>query len=153
MGAVKEPVATLYDTDFAAWAQQQADALRARQLDRLDYDNLIEEIESMGKQQQAELVSRLAVLLAHLLKWQHQSATRSVHGRSWQLTVKEQRRQVERHVRRNPSLQSYVVEAMSEGYGDALVIAARDSDLSEDEFPRTCPWRFDQLMTIDWMPE
>ena len=91
MGAVKEPTASLYEADFAAWAQQQADALRERRFDGLDYDNLIEEIESMGRQQRSELVNRLAVLLAHLLKWQLRPEARPAHGRSWRLTIKEQR--------------------------------------------------------------
>lgn len=152
MGAVKESVTSLYDTDFVGWTQVQAEALRARRLDRLDVDNLIEEIESMGKQQQAELTNRLAVLLAHLLKWQHQPDERPLHGRSWQLTVKEQRLQIARHMRKNPSLKPFVPEAMDDAYREAAVIAARESALPESAFPARCPYSFDQATAFDWMP-
>lgn len=153
MGAPSEPSASLYDTDFVGWARQQAEALRARRVDRLDYDNLIEEVESMGKQQQAELVNRLAVLLAHLLKWRYQVAQRGMHGRSWRLTVKEQRRQVARLIAKNPSLRPFVPEAMSQAYGDAVLIAARESNIAEDQLPADCPWSFEEAAEGDSMPD
>ena len=152
MGAVKEPVSSLYEDDFIGWTQQQAEALRARRPDRLDYANLIEEIESMGKQQQAELTNRLAVLLAHLLKWQQQPALRSRHGRSWQLTVKEQRLQLARHMRKNPSLQPFIPEAMRDAYSETVVSAARETGLPESAFPQPCPYAFEQVAGLDWMP-
>jgi hypothetical protein len=152
MGAVDRPIGTLYDDDFMGWTHQQAEALRTRRLDRLDYDNLIEEIESMGKQQQAELTNRLAVLLAHLLKWQYQPEARDLHGRSWQLTIKEQRLQLARHMRKNPSLTPYVPEAMDDAYREAVVSAARETGLSESAFPAACPYTFDEVAALDWMP-
>jgi Domain of unknown function DUF29 len=153
MGAVKEPVKSLYETDFLGWTQQQAEALRERRLDRLDVDNLIEEIESMGRQQQAELTNRLAVLLAHLLKWQHQPELRLLHGRSWNLMVVEQRKQIAILIRKNPSLKSYLGEAMADGYDIGRVQAARESGIAEDSFPAACPYAFEQVMTENWMPE
>ena len=89
--------------DFYAWTQQQAtELLRTRKLDCADLDNIAEEIESMGRSEKRELTSRLAVLLLHLLKWQHQPAFR---GNSWRLTIKTQRNAVIRHLRDNPSLE------------------------------------------------
>jgi pyridoxine/pyridoxamine 5'-phosphate oxidase len=62
----------LYDTDIVAWASEQAQLLRGRQCLALDIENLAEEIEDVGKSVQRELSSRVAVLLAHLLKWKYQ---------------------------------------------------------------------------------
>jgi hypothetical protein len=53
---------SLYEQDFHAWTMQQAELLRARQLDCADLDNIAEEIEDMGKSVRRELTSRLAVL-------------------------------------------------------------------------------------------
>lgn len=63
---------TTYQTDFYSWTQQQASLLKARQLSELDFYNLIEEIETMGRSEKHALESRLAVLLPHLLKWKYQ---------------------------------------------------------------------------------
>lgn len=153
MGAVKETTTSLYEADFAAWAQQQVDALRERRLDRLDYDNLIEEIESIGRQQRAELVNRLAVLLAHLLKWQHRPEARGDHGRSWRLTLQEQRVQAEDLIQDNPSLKLFIPEAMARAYRRAVVIAAREADIAEQEFAAACPYTFEQAAAPDWMPD
>ena len=152
MGSMKEPVSSLYDSDFLGWTHQQVAALRAREPERLDYENLIEEIESMGKQLQAELVNRLAVLLAHLLKWQFQPAVRDRHGRSWQLSAKEQRLQIAKLVHNNPSLAPFIADAMAGGYEIAVLRAARESGFDEHSFPPANPYVFEQAMQPDWMP-
>lgn len=143
-------MSTLYDTDFYAWANEQAALLRAGQLSAADIANIAEEIESMGKAEKRELVSRLTVLLLHLLKWQYQSKRR---GRSWRLTMKEQRRQLFRHLRDNPSLSDKLTEAIADAYGDAILEAARETKLPETTFPIACPWSFDQMMDDDFSPE
>ena len=79
----------LYETDFYAWIQEQATLLRSEQWSQIDLLNLIEEIESLGKQQRQELRNRLSVLMGHLLKWEYQSQHRSRSGLS---TLRVQRR-------------------------------------------------------------
>lgn len=76
MGALKEPVKSLYEQDFAAWAFDQAEAVKRGDWRALDVPNLVEELESMGRQQRAEIRSRLIVLLMHLATWEHQPAQR-----------------------------------------------------------------------------
>jgi len=85
----------LYDRDFYAWANEQAALLRAGKLSDADVANIAEEIESMGRSEKRELVSRLVVLLLHLLKWQYQPARR---GRSWQVTIENTRDELDRHM-------------------------------------------------------
>jgi len=58
-----------YETDFYGWANEQAALLRSGQLSAADIENIAEEIESMGRSEKRELISRLIVLLTHLLKW------------------------------------------------------------------------------------
>lgn len=141
---------SLYEKDFYAWANQQAALLRAGKLDAADIANIAEEIESMGRTEKRELVSRLAVLLLHLLKWRFQPGLRS---RSWTLTVREQRRQLLRHMKDNPSLKGTLGESIDEAYGDAVIAAERETGLPSQTFPVTCPYSYDQLTDDGFWPE
>lgn len=141
---------TLYDRDFYAWSQEQAQLLRAGRLTQADIEHIAEEIESMGKTEKRELTSRLAVLLAHMLKWRFQPERRA---KSWRLSIEEQRRQVARHMRDNPSLKSSLTEAMEDAYGDAIIAAERETDLDRAAFPKACPWSFEQITNEDFWPE
>jgi len=142
--------ATLYDTDFYAWANEQAALLRAGRLSEADVENIAEEIESMGRSEKRELVSRLNVLLLHLLKWRYQPTHR---GTSWKLTVEHQRYQLEDHLKDNPSLKSHLAEAIIAAYRLARVDAAQETGLERDLFPPTCPFTFDDAMNLDFWPE
>lgn len=141
---------SLYEKDFYAWANQQAALLRAGKLDAADIANIAEEIESMGRTEKRELVSRLKVLMLHLLKWQFQPALRS---RSWTLTVEEQRQQLLDHMADNPSLRSRLLEAIEQAYRLALVAVERETGLPRATFPDTCPFTYDQMADDGFWPE
>jgi Domain of unknown function DUF29 len=135
---------SLYQQDFYGWTQSQAEALAQKQVLALDWQNLQEEIESLGRQEYRELVSRLSVLLGHLLKWEYQPQKRS---RSWFLTIREQRRAIRRHLQHNPSLKSRMEEGLSEGFEVGVDLALRETDLPLRTFPDVCPYKFDSIMT------
>ena len=141
---------SLYETDFYAWANQQAALLRAGKLESADIEAIAEEIESLGRTEKRELISRLGVLLMNLLKWGFQPAMR---GSSWQATIKVQRRELARHLADNPSLKSKLPEAMADAYGDAILNASRETGLDERTFPEACPWSFEQEMNQEFWPE
>ncbi len=82
---------TDYEQDVVAWANEQALLLRAGNLSAIDIEHIAEEIEDVGKSEQRELISRMTVLLAHLLKWQYQPALR---GKSWVRTISLQRKEM-----------------------------------------------------------
>src|SRR5918999_5295845 len=90
-----------YDTDFYAWTQTQAAALRAKDVAALDLEHLAEEIESLGKRDRRAVESYLEVILLHLLKWAYQSARR---GRSWEKSLLQARHRLAKLLRDNPSL-------------------------------------------------
>jgi len=142
--------AQLYDTDFYGWIQSQADTLRSRNLANLDFDHLIEEIESMGKSQKRALTSRLEGLLMHLLKWQYQPDFR---GKSWQFTIEEQRIRIVAHLKENPSLKGKLPACVDEAYTHARRLAARETGMDTSTFPAQCPWTFDELMDEHFWPE
>ena len=140
----------LYDHDFYAWANEQAGLLRAGKLSEADIQHIAEEIESMGKTEKRELVSRLKVLMIHLLKWRFQPTGRAT---SWRLTVEEQRREVIEHMDDNPSLKAKMGEAMASAYASAILGAARETGLDRTIFPSACPWSFEQITDADFWPE
>jgi len=140
----------LYETDFYGWIQNQAGVLRAGNFASLDMDNLIEEIESMGKSHKRALESRLEVLLMHLLKWQYQPKRRTP---SWERTIKEQRRRINDHLSENPSLNPKIPEALAKAYSYAIDGASEETAIEESIFPQECPWSFDQLMDPNFWPD
>ncbi|MBW4580240.1 MAG: DUF29 domain-containing protein [Tildeniella nuda ZEHNDER 1965/U140] len=139
-----------YDTDFYAWTQTQAQHLKAGKWEQLDIENLVEEIESLGKREKQELRNRFRVLLGHLLKWQHQPNQRS---HSWQATIREQRRRIVQHLEENPSLQPYLPEAFQRGYEDGVDLAIEETNLPDETFPANCPYTLEQVLNAEFLPD
>ncbi|MBB2170449.1 DUF29 domain-containing protein [Gluconacetobacter aggeris] len=140
----------LYDHDFYAWTNEQAGLLRAGKLSEADLEHIAEEIESMGKSEKRELISRLTVLLLHLLKWEFQPMRR---GASWRLSIANTRDALTDHLADNPSLRSVLEASAETAYRRARRDAALETGLSENTFPSTCPWLFSQMMDENFWPE
>lgn len=140
----------LYDQDFYAWSREQARLLRAGKLSQADIEHIAEEIESMGKSEKRELVSRLTVLLLHLLKWQFQPVRR---GASWRLSIANTRDALTDHLADNPSLRSELEASIDTAYRRARRDATLETGFHETTFPVKCPWSFDQMMTETFWPE
>ncbi len=140
---------TLYETDFYGWTIEQASFLRNRAWDGLDISNLVEEIESLGRQEQRELLNRLGVLLGYLLKWEFQPRKRS---KSWFATIREQRRRILKLLSNSPSLQPYFPEALEEAYQDALDLAVRETSLDYKDFPPLCAYNLEQILDFEFFP-
>lgn len=143
-------MSTNYETDFYAWANQQATLLRSGKFAEADIPHIAEEIESMGRTEKRELVNRLVVLLVHLLKWKTQA---NLRGRSWRLTIKEQRNAIADHMADNPSLKSKTEEAMTIAYRSAVIEAAKETAIDEDDFPSACSWTFSEATNANFWPE
>jgi hypothetical protein len=143
------PTPSLYETDFYAWTQEQATLLRKHQWSQLDLLNLIEEIESLGKQQRQELRNRLSVLIGHLLKWEYQSQRRS---RSWLATIRVQRRDTLRLLKDNPSLKPYLEDVLPEAFENGRDLAMGETDLPEQTFPVECPYSLTEILGDRFYP-
>ncbi|EGY29486.1 hypothetical protein Rin_00005370 [Candidatus Regiella insecticola 5.15] len=133
-------MAAHYNNDFYGWTQEQANFLRAGNLNQLDTQNLLEEIEGVGNSQRNELESQFEWLFIHLLKWLFQPSHR---GRSWRLTIV-------RRLEKSPSLQNELNELMTDAYGDAILSAARETGLNEEILPKQCPWSFEQTINNEF---
>jgi Domain of unknown function DUF29 len=139
----------LYETDFYAWTQEQITLLRDHQWHQLDLVNLIDEVESLGKQQRQELRNRLSVLLGHLLKWQYQPQGRS---RSWLATIRVQRRDLLRLLQDNPSLKPVLADVMLEAYENGRDLAIGETDLPAQTFPKACPYGLNEVFESRFYP-
>ena len=136
-------IRTRYEDDLHSWAREQVALLRAGQVDALDLDNIAEELSDVGSEQYDKLESAIEVLLAHMLKWDHQPERRS---RSWSLTIAEQRVRIDKQLRRNPGLKSRIVEAITDGYRLGRLRAAREMKRSPNTFPEECPYTWDDIL-------
>ena len=141
---------SLYDRDFHAWANEQAALLRAGRLADADIPNIAGEIESMGRGEKRELISRLTVLLVHVLKWKFQEQFRSA---GWQRTIRVQRRQVMKNLDGNPSLKPQLPDCVSDAYQSAVYEAQQQTGLADGHFPEQNPWTAEQFFQDGWLPE
>ncbi|HEY8034238.1 MAG TPA: DUF29 domain-containing protein [Methylobacter sp.] len=139
-----------YETDFYGWTQEQAALLRAGRLSDLDIENLIEEVETMGRSEKRELESRLTGLLLHLLKWKYQEARR---GRSWELSIIEQRLKFKQTLSENPGLKPHLADILARSYEFAVLYASRETKISTHVFPATCPWNLEEAIQTDFYPD
>jgi hypothetical protein len=134
---------TRYDQDFYAWTQEQATLLKEKRFAELDIDNLVEELESMGRSDKRELRSRLIVLLAHRLTWVYQPTKRSP---SWENTIAEQHEQIQWLLEESPSLCPVLPALLSQAYPAARRTAAAETELPQATFPVQCPWSVEEVL-------
>lgn len=138
-----------YDDDYYTWTLKQADALKRRSANELDWDLLSQELEALSRTEERELQSRYRVLLSHLLKWIYQPERRS---RSWENTIQTQREEVERHLGKNPGLKRVDPEEFLVAYRFARRDASSETDLDVDTFPKEPPFSMDQAKDEAWWP-
>lgn len=138
-----------HDEDLYEWAMINASLLKQGKYQEADMTNIIEEMEALGRSNKRELVSRSGVLIAHLLKWQHQPNFRSA---SWEGTIERQRIEIDDLLEENPSLKSHVQEALSKAYKYALSILKEETPINLKLLPKECPYGFDQIMEEDFYP-
>ncbi|WP_414834155.1 DUF29 domain-containing protein [Afifella sp. YEN Y35] len=140
----------LYEADFFRWTQEQAEALRTRRLADLDWANLAEEIETLGRSDRSEIRSRLTVILLHLLKWRHQPEQRKG---GWKASIFEQRVRIADLLEDSPSLHSYPATVLAKEYRIARLKAADETGLPEDRFPETCPFTIEEILDETFLPK
>jgi hypothetical protein len=143
---------TSYDKDVILWSQEQARLLRARRFAELDIEHLADEIEDVGKSEKRELASRMAVLVAHLLKWSRQPEMRT---NSWRSTIRDQRRRVALAIKETPSLKAVMRDRdwQEDTWLDARAQAQKETGLAAEDLPEASPWTMDQAAEQDFWPE
>ncbi len=142
----KTVATNLYETDYYEWIQQQLALLKSGCLAEVDLEHLIEEIEELGASKRDALVNQIARLYLHLLKWHHQAQRRS---RSWEISIKNARIEIEDLLTDNPSLKSRLSEWVDKGYAKARRQAEAETGLSIEQFPVIPSLNFQQAMSLD----
>lgn len=143
---------SLYEKDFYLWIEQTVTSLQKKQFQDLDLDNLIAELESMGKREKRELISRLFILIEHLLKLQYWETEKEDNARGWKNTVIEQRKQIEILLRESPSLKQFLPELLPTTYQDAREVFLRKSELSETTVPVESPFTLTTILDPNYFP-
>jgi hypothetical protein len=139
-----------YDTDFYAWAAQQAAALRAKDWAALDLEPLAEEVEELRKTERRAVRSQLRLIFSHLLKWTYQPDKRT---ESWGSTIANGRVLVQDALEDLPSLARELPDLCAWAYPRARRDAARETGLPLTTFLESCPWSVEQVLSPDFWPE
>ena len=138
----------LYQSDIAAWAEQQADVLRRRAANEVDWENVAEEIESLARSDRREIRNRLAVICEHPLKWAYQPEQRSG---SWRASVVEGRDQIAGLVQESPSLRDYPAAMLTAAYPPARRKAEAETGMAG--LPESCPWTIGEVLDHAFWPQ
>ncbi|WP_339377312.1 DUF29 domain-containing protein [Gloeocapsopsis dulcis] len=128
----------MYEKDFALWVEDTVNKLKARSTEELDWENLIEEVESLGARDRRELERRLTTLFEHALKRCYVQLSDCYRG--WEVTISRTQQELNRILRDSPSLQNYFLQVSDECYQNALKNMRKEYDA---EFPN------DYLFTRD----
>jgi hypothetical protein len=136
MTEIKLVTEGLYDQDQYLWLEDTILKLKARDFHGLDVEHLIEEMEILAGRDRAEVESRLIVLWTHLLKRIYLNS--EYDNRGWEVTIREQRRQLRILLKQSPSLKQYFTEVLDQAWEDALMEVRED--YPQIEFPDL--WHF-----------
>ena len=139
----QDALAALYDTDETAWLEATADLIRSRRLDQIDSGTLAEYLSDMARRDKREVSSRLAVLLAHLLKWQQQPGQRSG---SWRATIEVQRQELA-DLLESGTLRNHAQSALAKAYSNAVRQAMAETGEAESAYSTECPWSLAEALS------
>lgn len=140
----------LYERDFFEWTVTQAEELRRARPKGLDWENVAEEIESLGRSDQRSIESNLNVVLLHLLKWRQQPEKRKS---GWKSSIAEHRVRIRKLIDESPSLRRFPGDVLADEYALARLRAADETGLPEAEFPESCPFTIEQVLDPNFWPD
>ncbi|GAP98372.1 DUF29 domain-containing protein [Leptolyngbya sp. NIES-2104] len=143
---LKVSQSNLYQTDYQLWIQDTVEKLKHQDYSQVDWENLLDEIEDMGKSERRSLASNLTIVLLHLLKWQYQCDRRS---ESWRLSIVEHQIRIEEALEDSPSLKRYLEEILEKQYRKAIRLASAETGLPSETFPSKCPYVIDKVLKAD----
>jgi hypothetical protein len=145
-----KPISARYETDFSAWTAEQARRLRGSKPAGLDWENLAEEVESLGRSDKRAVGAALKVVLEHLVKWQFQPDKRSS---SWSDSIEEHRDRISRILADSLSLAALPQEILKREYQRARRKVLRDTRLAPKGIPSTSPFTVEQVLDPEFRPD
>ncbi len=139
----------LYEIDDYLWIQETVELLKQKRLDELDLENLIEELEDLGRERKLAVKSLLQQIIRHLLLLQYWDDERERNYRHWKSEVTSFRMQINDRMTRN--FYNYLTDNLSSIYQKSRKYVRDKSGL--DTFPPQCPYTLEQLLDEDWFPQ
>lgn len=136
-------MSNLYEQDCCAWVEVQIELLKKGYFDKLDIENIIEELVSVGNSERNKLVSHLVILMLHMLKIKYQPCRKS---KLWDLSIKNARYCALNTLKKNSSLKSSLPYLFEEAYFSARLEAAKETGQEEEMFPEICPWTVEEIL-------
>lgn len=143
---------SLYDTDFQLWIEQTVEQLRGRNFSQLDLENLIEEIESLGRSEKRTISSYLMRLCEHILKLKYWESKRERCFRGWKLEIANFRLDIQAMLDDSPSLKNYLDEKFMLEYKRARKLFLQASELNANLIPEEPDFTLEQALNEDWLP-
>ncbi|OYD93297.1 hypothetical protein CDG76_21745 [Nostoc sp. 'Peltigera membranacea cyanobiont' 210A] len=144
---------SLYDQDYYLWLRTTINQLRTGQFSDVDVDNLLEELETMGRREKRTIESLLIKLLQHLLKLKCWDEERERNQGHWKGEIRTFRREIKKALKDSPSLKPYILEIFDECYQDARKETSDRSQLAIDIFPAIPIGSLEQILDENWFPE
>lgn len=141
---------SIYEKDYYKWIATTVEQIRQGNFANIDWDNVLEELETLGRSEKRELKSRLIVLIEHLLKLAYWSTEREYNARGWNNTIVEQRRQIELLLQDSPSLKPILADLLNDCYTEARKDTSRKTELEIDTFPANPPFTLEQVLDFDY---
>ncbi|MGY6529561.1 MAG: DUF29 domain-containing protein [Cyanobacterium sp.] len=148
---VKTENKSLYDTDYNLWVLETVKKLENRDLDSLDWENLVEEVLSLSRSDKRKLENLLMRLIEHLLILHYWDSERERNRGHWEREIANFRKQIRKELKASPSLKRYLVEIYLESYDDGRELASKHSQLSLDTFPKQPIAPLEQILDENWL--
>ncbi len=141
---------SFYEQDFYAWLETTANLLKKKQFESIDLENLIEEIEAMGRSEKREIKTRLITIIKHLLRLKYWQSTLDYNARGWRNTVIEQREKLIFVLEDSPSLRQELESFFLEGYQKTVQKIIQKYDLPSSMFPAESPFSLTNIIDSDY---
>ncbi len=135
----------LHDRDFNLWVEKTKKAIQNRDFENMDWDNLLDEIDDMGKSEKRSLDSYMQRLIEHILKLKYWDEEVERCRKGWQQEVVNFRNRIKRILKKNPSLKNYLKSEYADLYQDAISTMVFDFEIPEDSFVEV-----EQIMQNDY---
>jgi len=147
------PPADLYERDYYTWTQEQVRALRERRIEEVDWTNVAEEIEDLGKREKRALRSQLVKLLGHLIKFAYARGVMwANNARGWELSIRGARSEALMYLDENPGLRPHVPQIFRSAYGSARLEIMKALRLPDSAIPEAPPWALDEIIHDAFLP-
>lgn len=143
---------SLYDKDYHLWVEETVKQLQAKDFNCIDWENLIEEVASLGRSEKRAVQSLLTRLFEHLLKLAYWESERNYNQNHWKKEIRNFRKQIKRELKASPSLKRHLREVFEECYQDARELVSDVSELPLNTFPSSPIGNTEEILDENWFP-